>query len=74
MGCSGTCLCQCVLWLTVNLEVSAAERSLYLKVNKVGKVVLFVLSGQSQLTGFLNSDRQFLTGVLRITNIMWSGF
>lgn len=40
-------------------EVCAAERSLYLKMNKAGKVVLFVLSGQCQLTGSLNSDGQF---------------
>lgn len=33
------------------LEMCAAERSLYLKVNDADKVVLFVLSGQCQLTG-----------------------
>lgn len=52
--------------------MSAAKRSLYLKVNKAGKVVLFVLSGQCQPTGFSNSDWQFLTGRMEITNIMWS--
>ena len=55
-------------------EVCAAKRSLYLKVNKTGKVVLFVLCGQCQLTGSLNSDQKFLTGGTRMGNIMWSGF
>lgn len=55
------------------LEVFAAERSLYLKVNKYGKVAVFVLSGQCQPTLSLNSDRQFLTGGMRIINVKWSG-
>lgn len=55
------------------LGVYAAKRSLYLKVNKAGKVVVFVLSGQCQPTLSLNSDRQFLTGGMRIINVKWSG-
>lgn len=35
------------------LEVCAAERSRYLKVNEAGKIVLFVLSGQCHLMGSL---------------------
>lgn len=40
------------------LEVRAEREIHYLKVNKADKVVLFVLSGQCQLTSSLNSDRK----------------
>lgn len=52
-------LYQCVV-AHDKLEVCAAEGSLLFQGEKAGKVVLFVRSGQSHLTGSINSDEQFL--------------